>query len=110
MPIVGIIKVIVSIKRGFHNLRKCDDALFENIDFYKVSSKEDYLTRIGIINLYYKPDGMVDKLVKNNEIYRLYARKDFLTVRKNLYNDLTTYYYSLILSIIASIIYDIDSS
>ncbi len=109
MPIVGIVKVIVSIKRGFHNLRKCDDALFENIDFHKVSSKEDYFTRIGIINLYYKPDGVVDKLVENNEIYRLYARKDFLTVRKNLYNDLTTYYYSLILSIIASIIYDITN-
>lgn len=109
VPIVGIIKVIVSIKRGFHNLRKCDDSLFENIDFHKVYSKEDYFNKIGIINLYYKSNGMVDKVVKNNEICRLYARRDFLTVRKNLYNDLTTYYYSLLLSIIASIIYDITN-
>ena len=102
MPVVIIVKGIVSIKRGFHNLRKCDDSLFENIDFHKVYSKEDYFNKIGIINLYYKLNGMVDKLIENNEIYRLYARRDFLTVRKNLFNDLTTYFYSLIISIIAS--------
>lgn len=103
IPIAVIVKGIVSVKRGFHNLRKCDDSLFENIDFYKVLSREDYLTKIGIINFYYKPDGAIDELVKNNDIYRLYVRKDFLTVRKNLFNDLTTYFYSLIISIIASI-------
>lgn len=103
IPVVVIVKGIVSVKRGFHNLRKCDDDLFENIDSHRVSSKEDYLAKIGIINLYYKPDGAIDELVKNNELYRLYVRKDFLTVRKNLFNDLTTYFYSLIISIIASI-------
>ena len=103
IPVIVIVKGIVSAKRGFHNLRKCDDDLFENIDFYKITSKEDYLCKIAIINLYYKTDGAVDELVKRNELYRLYARKDFLTVRNNLYNDLTTYFYSLIISIIASI-------
>ena len=103
IPVIVIVKGIVSVKRGFHNLRKCDDALFENIDFYKISSKDDYLCKIAIINLYYKTNGAVDELVKRSELYRLYARKDFLTVRNNLYNDLTTYFYSLIISIIASI-------
>ena len=46
IPVIVIVKGIVSVKRGFHNLRKCDDALFENIDFYKIASKDDYLCQI----------------------------------------------------------------
>lgn len=102
IPVAAIIKGILLVKLGFHNLRKCDDKLFENIDCYSAVSRADYLSKISVINYYYQANGEIDKIVDNQEIDRLYARKDFLSVRNNLYSDLTTYFYSLVISIIAS--------
>ena len=71
---------IFIMKRGIHNIKKCDDELFRKIDQYKKCWGEDkhyYIKQIQIINLYYKEDGKVDELVKNKEIEKLYARADF---------------------------------
>ncbi len=106
IPIVVVAKGVACVKHGFHNLKKCDDEIFENIDYHTVVSQADYISKIKIINYYYQDNGNVDKLCENKEIDRLYARKDFLSVRKNLYNDLTTYFYSLVISIIASFFCD----
>lgn len=107
IPVAAIVRAIVLVKHGFHNLRKCDDELFDNIDCYSVIAREDYLSKIGVINYYYQENGEIDKLIGNQEIDRLYARKDFLSVRYNLFGELTTYFYSLVISIIASFFYDL---
>lgn len=107
IPLAAIVRAIVLVKHGFHNLRKCDDKLFENIDCYSVKSRADYLAKIGVINYYYQENGEIDKLIEDQEIDRLYARKDFLSVRYNLFGELTTYFYSLVISIIASFFYDL---
>lgn len=107
IPIAVIAKGIISVKLSFHNLRKCDDKVFENIDCYSVVSQADYISKIGVINYYYQENGEVDRIIDNKEIDRLYARKDFLSVRKNLFNDLTTYFYSLVISVIASFFCDL---
>lgn len=102
MLVAAILRGIVLVKHGFHNLRKCDDKLFEDIDCYSVVSRADYLSKIEIINYYYQENGEIDSLIRKQEIDRLYARKDFLSVRYNLFGDLTTYFYSFAISIIAS--------
>lgn len=107
IPVAAIVRAIVLVKHGFHNLRKCDDKLFENIDCYSVISRADYLSKIGVINYYYQENGEIDKLIEDQEIDRLYARKDFLSVRYNLFGELTTYFYSLVISIIASFFCDL---
>ena len=107
IPVAAIVRVIVVVKHGFHNLRKCDDKLFENIDCFSVVSRADYLSKIGVINYYYQENGKIDKLIEDQEIDRLYARKDFLSVRYNLFGELTTYFYSLVISVIASFFYDL---
>lgn len=105
--VVVILRGIVLVKHGFHNLRKCDDELFENIDCFSAVSRTDYLSKIGIINYYYLKSGEIEKIIENHEIDRLYARKDFLSVRYNLFNELTTYFYSLVISMIASALCDL---
>ena len=63
IPLAAIVRAIVLVKHGFHNLRKCDDKLFENIDCYSVKSRADYLAKIGVINYYYQENGEIDKLI-----------------------------------------------
>ena len=87
---------IFIMKRGIHNIKKCDDELFRKIDQYKKCWGEDkhyYIKQIQIINLYYKEDGKVDELVKNKEIEKLYARADFLLIQKSLFDNLITCFY-----------------
>lgn len=98
---------IITMKRGMHNIKKCDDELFTKIDQYKKCWGEDnnyYIKQIEIINLLYKKDVKVDELVKNKEIERLYARADFLFVQNSLYDNLTTCFSSLVISVIASFV------
>lgn len=102
-----VIEVILTMKRGIRNIKKFDDELFKKIDQYKSCWKEDecyYKKQIQIINLYYKESGKVDELVKNNEIERLYARADFLSVQNSLYDNLTTCLVSLAISVVASFV------
>lgn len=101
------IGVISTMKRGIHNIRNCDDELFSKIDQYKKCWGEDryyYIKQIQIINLYYAKGGNVDQLVRENKIERLYARADFLMNQNALYDNMVTYFYSLVISIIASFI------
>lgn len=98
---------ILTMKRGIHNIKKCDDELFEKIDQYKKCWGEDkhyYIKQIQIINLYYEEGGKVDELVKNKEIERLYARADFLLIQNSLFDNLITCFYSLVISVIASFV------
>lgn len=98
---------ILTMKRGIHNVKKCDDELFREIDQYKKCWGEDkyyYIKQIQIINLYYEENGKVDELVKNEEIERLYARADFLLIQNSLFDNLITCFYSLVISVIASFV------
>ena len=107
MIVYSVICGILIMKRGIHNIKKCDDELFRKIDQYKKCWGEDkhyYIKQIQIINLYYKEGGKVDELVKNKEIERLYARADFLLIQNSLFNDLITCFYSLVISVIASFV------
>ena len=107
MAVYVIILGIINMKRGIHNIKKCDDELFTKIDQYKKCWGEDnnyYIKQIEIINLLYKKNGKVDELVKNKEIERLYARADFLLVQNSLYDNLTTCFSSLVISVIASFV------
>jgi hypothetical protein len=107
MIVYFVIGGIFIMKRGIHNIKKCDDELFRKIDQYKKCWCEDkhfYIKQIQIINLYYEEDGKVDELVKNREIERLYARADFLLIQNSLFDNLITCFYSLVISVIASFV------
>ena len=107
MIVYFVICGILTMKRGIHNIKKCDDELFEKIDQYKKCWGEDkhyYIKQIQIINLYYEEGGKVDELVKNKEIERLYARADFLLIQNSLFDNLITCFYSLVISVIASFV------
>lgn len=111
MLMVVVYFVIVScigIKMASHNIRECNDPLFKMIDKYRLYWKEEkgyYRKQLQIINLYYKEGGEVDKLVKNEEIERLYERYDFLKVKSTFFEYAVTCAASLIISVIASFVY-----
>ena len=107
MIVYFVICGILIMKRGIHNIKKCDDEIFRKIDQYKKCWGEDkhyYIKQIQIINLYYEEGGKVDELVKNKEIERLYARADFLLIQNSLFDNLITCFYSLVISVIASFV------
>lgn len=102
-----VIYGVFIIRRGICNIKKCDDELFTKIDQYKICWNEDkhyYIKQIQIINLYYEKGGKVDELVKNKEIERLYARADFLLTQNSLFDNLTTCFCSLAISVVASFV------
>ena len=89
-------------------MKECDDELFSCIDEYKKcwgESREYYERQIQIINLFYESTDKVGKLVDNNEVDRLFARMDYLSVQSDFYNNITTYFCSLAISVIASIVF-----
>ena len=103
LPLLMFVRLLLAVKNGIHNLRECDDELFEKIDCFDYVWEDNnttYMNKIRIINLYYKDSGKVDELVQNKEIDRLYARKSFLSVRINSTQDLIMCFYSLVLSVI----------
>ncbi len=64
-----------------------------------------YIKQIEIINLLtMKRMEKLMNLVKNKEIERLYARADFLFIQNSLFDNLTTCFYSLVISVIASFV------
>ena len=72
-----------------------------------MESEECYVKNIQIINFYYQKNGKVDELVSKHEIGRLFARLDFLSARHSLYENLITCFYSLVISILASVMYQL---
>lgn len=111
LPLLMFVRLLLAVKNGIHNLRECDDELFEKIDCFDYVWEDNnttYMNKIRIINLYYKDSGKVDELVQNKEIDRLYARKSFLSVRINSTQDLIMCFYSLVLSVIASAIFQLS--
>ena len=101
------INLFITTKIGAQNIKTCGDDLFENIDKYKKGVGEGFgrcERQIQIINFYYKEGGKVDELVYNKEIHRLYARFDYLVVQNSIYDHFITYFYSLIISVIASFV------
>lgn len=114
LPLLFIgIRLLIAVKKGMHNIRKCDDVLFDKIDYFLDYWRNEDATckkRISIINLYYKDGGKVDELVKNKEIVRLYARKSFLSVRMSFTQDIMTCFYALVLSILASAVFQLMQS
>lgn len=104
--------LMILIKKGIHNLNRCDDELFQNIDRFthslkKFNSNDYYVRLIQMINLYYKSEGKIDELVKNKEMEQLFKRKDFLLKRKSYFNDFYTYLSSFGISFIASLTFNV---
>lgn len=102
-----IFLVIERTKKGYHNFKYCDDDLFAEIDNYTYcysGNNQYYINLIRIINLYYRKNGEVDKLVKNNQVERLFLRKDFLDNQINMYEEITNLCYSVIISLIIALI------
>lgn len=112
--ILAFVYVIVDagiyIRKGFYNIKNCDDELFKNIDQYKKYLREGnqyYTKQIEIINFYYKEDGKVDELVKKREIERLYARADFLLMKKSVFENVINMFQSFIISVIVSYVFKV---
>lgn len=102
--LVGFISLIT---RSVHNIKKCDDEIFEEIDKYRRrwgERNDHYIMYIQKINFLYRENGEVEKLVLNKEIDRLYKRYDFLDVQNNLYEVLMTAMSSMGISVLASIL------
>lgn len=102
-----IICLVRVMKQGMHNIKTCDNKLFENIDQYKTSYGKDnqyYIKQIKIINFYYKESGRIDELIKKGDIEQLYIRADFLKVRVLLYDDMINCFSSLAISVVATFI------
>ena len=110
MPLVFLFIMIYTfyqiIRIGLSNLRNCDDDLFSHIDEFSALSEEEGLTKLRVINFYYRSKGEVDNLIEKRKLFRLFARRDFLQTRAHLFDDLITFFYSLIISIIASIMFN----
>lgn len=97
-----VLYLLLMIKNSFHNVRCSDDVVFSCIDNCKIENSDDYKHKISMINWCYKENLDVQKIINNKEIERLYARQDYLKVRINLFDDFTTCYYSLIISVLVS--------
>ena len=83
------IHIILFMKNGIHNIKECDDVVFNEIDKHKKcwgESKESYIKQIQIINLFYKENGKVDELVKNKEIdiLQMSMKENYLWKRLNI--------------------------
>lgn len=107
------IKLFCAVKKGFCNLRKCDDSIFNEIDMHKKCLHENnqyYIEQIRVINLYYSKNGKIDKLVKNGRIDKLYARADFLSNRIDLFDEWTTCFCSLAISVVATFVLNMMQS
>lgn len=95
------------VKKGYHNIKYCDEELFNNIDKYTYCYKENnlyYINIIRIINLYYRDGGPIDNLVKDNQIEKLLLRNDFLHKQKNLFDEIMNLFSSFAISIIVALL------
>lgn len=104
---------VIFFKQGFKNIRKSEDEPFASIDYHKNNwhdCERFYIKLIQIINYTYRDEGDVDKLVKNKELLKLFARMDLLTNQIQLYDSFIMYACSLGLSIIASLTLRITSN
>lgn len=104
----GIIEFFLLLKNGMHNIRKCDDEVFAEIDWYKErleDSNESYMMQIDTINLFYRKNGKIDKIVEDGEIDRLFQRKDYLDKHIGMYGDMIACLVSVCLSILASALF-----
>ena len=111
--ILGYTFILMELKNGLYNIRKCDDELFQNIDFYIECYRRDnsnYLKQIQIINLYYSDGGKVDELVQEKKLERLFMRRDFLLKKIHFSDNIIEYYCSLGISILASYIFTANAS
>lgn len=105
-----VIKWIIILKKGIHNVRQCDDEFWKQIDAYKRrwnASNEYYNKIIRVLKFYYQKGGKVDELVKNKELDRLYLRFEFLNAQTMFDNDINGAELSLIISLVASFLYSI---
>jgi len=95
--------------KGLLNSNLIERQLKACIDEYKEgweSENEYFVKQMQVINLYYS-QGKVEDLVKNKELGRLLARKDFLNTRNVAWMDLMSSLCSLGISLIASVILQI---
>lgn len=68
-----------------------------------------YIEQIRVINLYYSKNGKIDKLVKNGRVDKLYARADFLSNRIALFDEWTTCFCSLAISVVATFVLNMSN-
>lgn len=94
--LIGLIRKAISIRY------KCEDSIFDKLDCYlKTRNSNSNKEFIKILNYYYSEKGPVMKnIVYNNEIDRLYKRKDFLEKKINSWAKVVNCMLSSLLSIV----------
>lgn len=99
------IKLIIIIKQGLHNTRKCDIDSFDEIDRLKKywnHTNQNYKRQIEYINFSYS-EGKVRNLIEKGDLFNLYNRLDFLKKGAMLFDDLTNNYQALVISLLTSL-------
>lgn len=107
---LGFAYCIREAHKGSINVKKCLDPFWDGIDACKKGARktnDSYLEQIGMINLYYRKDGKVDQLIKDDALDCLYMRLDFLNNSINFYNDVITLANSLFISLLASLVFTV---
>lgn len=105
--------MILIIKNGMHNTRKCDVPIFDELDEYGRCwgmRNEHYVYMIQVIKLYYLESDKVDKLIENRQLEDLYKRYDTLKNRNASHEYIISSLNAILLSIIASGFYTFVNS
>lgn len=104
MILSGLIYSIYIGKRSVHNIQKCDDKLFDDLNkVYGIADDDSsYDKAYKIIDNYYKEEGVVDSLIKAKQFTRLFVRYDFLDKNIHFDDELGQYLYSIFISIFAT--------
>lgn len=108
---LGIIIFVVEmisrlIKKQISIKRKCDDKIFDKLDCYlKSRQSHSNIEYIKILNYYYSDNGpIMNVIIKNQEIDRLYKRKDFLEKKINSWDSVINNVLSILNGIILGFI------
>lgn len=104
--IFGVEMISRLIKKQISIKRKCDDKIFDKLDCYlKSRQSHSNIEYIKILNYYYSDNGpIVNVIIKNQEIDRLYKRKDFLEKKINSWDSVINNVLSILNGIILGFI------
>ena len=108
---VAILVLIMGpiIVTQINNFKSCGVEEFDDLD-KKINeqkkSDNGYLFMVQWINIYYRKGGIVDRMLANNQISKVFLRKDFLEKSLNQYNDFYTIITSFGVSSITTVLFN----
>lgn len=101
-----LIGVVLLIKRAYGYIKYFDKEPFKKIDKYRFTWEDNnkyYIKRIRVINFYYADKGEVDKLVEEKRLKDLYERKEFLSLKADVSEEVVENYKAFFMSIMSII-------